>query len=44
MCPRLDWVSSSTFIARVEIWTYRVGVFVVLNILDDPAWLAMIFC
>ena len=41
---RLGGVSSSTFFAHVEIWTYRIGVFVILNVLDDPAWLAMIFC
>jgi len=27
-----------------EYWAYRVGGFVVLNVLDDPAWLALIFC
>ena len=27
-----------------ELWTYRVGHFLVLNVLDDPAWLALIFC
>ena len=29
---------------HAEYWTYRLGGFVVLNLLDDPAWLALIFC
>jgi hypothetical protein len=37
-------VSASAFFAQIEIWTWRVGVFVVLNVLDDPSWLALIFC
>lgn len=27
-----------------ELWFYRVGGFVLLNVLDDPAWLALMFC
>ncbi len=27
-----------------ELWTYRVGGFEVLHVLDDPAWLALMFC
>jgi hypothetical protein len=27
-----------------EYWTYRFGGYVILNFLDDPAWLALIFC
>lgn len=30
--------------ARIQLWMYRVGVYVVLNLVDDPAWLALIFC
>jgi hypothetical protein len=29
---------------HTEYWAYRLGGFVVLNLLDDPAWLALIFC
>jgi hypothetical protein len=29
---------------KAELWAYRVGGFIVLNVLDDPAWLALIFC
>jgi hypothetical protein len=28
----------------LEFWLYRVGGFVLLNLVDDPAWLALIFC
>jgi len=31
-------------LARAEFWAYRAGFFIVLNVLDDPAWLALIFC
>jgi len=27
-----------------EYWSYRFGGYVILNFLDDPAWLALIFC
>ena len=37
-------VFTAEFLVRAEFWAYRVGVFVILNVLDDPAWLALIFC
>lgn len=30
--------------SAIELWFYRVGVFILLNVLDDPAWLALMFC
>jgi len=33
------WTSAS-----LEYWTYRVGAYLLLNFVDDPAWLAFIFC
>jgi hypothetical protein len=27
-----------------QLWAYRIGGFLVLNVLDDPAWLALMFC
>jgi len=30
--------------ATFQLWVYRIGRFVVLNVLDDPAWLALMFC
>jgi hypothetical protein len=29
---------------NAEYWMFRIGEFVLLNVLDDPAWLALIFC
>jgi hypothetical protein len=26
------------------VWFYSVGSFLVTNVLDDPAWLALMFC
>jgi hypothetical protein len=25
-------------------WSYRFGVYGAINLLDDPAWLALMFC
>lgn len=33
-----DWMTLAQY------WAYRAGGFVVLNVLDDPAWLALMFC
>ena len=35
---------SPEFLLAGEFWFYRVGGFVLLNVLDDPAWLALMFC
>jgi hypothetical protein len=41
----LTWFESSFGSTEVlEFWFYRVGGFVLLNIADDPAWLALMFC
>jgi hypothetical protein len=37
-------VEIEEFFARAQYWGYRLGAFVILNVLDDPAWLALIFC
>jgi hypothetical protein len=29
---------------RLTLWFYRVGAYVLPNLLDEPAWLALIFC
>lgn len=28
----------------LQAWFYRVSDFVALNVLDDPAWMALMFC
>lgn len=32
------------WLGMAEYWMYRGGGFVLLHVLDDPAWLALIFC
>ena len=29
---------------RVELWVYRISGFLLINVIDDPAWLALMFC
>jgi hypothetical protein len=35
---------SPELLACAELWFYRFGIFFVTSILDDPAWLAFMFC
>ena len=37
----MTWTDS---FETLQEWVYRAGGFVVLNVLDDPAWLALMFC
>lgn len=37
-------MDTTEYFGQAQYWLYRVGGFVVLNLLDDPAWLALIFC
>ncbi len=27
-----------------QFWFYRISSYLLLNLIDDPAWLALIFC
>ena len=27
-----------------QFWLYRIGAYLLINVIDDPAWLAMMFC
>lgn len=29
---------------RLELWLYRIGAYLIINVMDDPAWLALMFC
>lgn len=40
----INGMSQADWIVAVQYWAYRAGGFVVLNVLDDPAWLALMFC
>lgn len=44
--PDSDTPTASTgaWLCTVHYWAFRAGAFLVLNVLDDPAWLALIFC
>lgn len=37
-------VSLDELIYSAGLWYYQVGSYAILNLLDDPAWLALIFC
>ena len=29
---------------RAELWFYRVSDYLLTHVVDDPAWLALLFC
>ena len=29
---------------RIITWSYRIGIYLMMNVLDEPAWLAFMFC
>ena len=29
---------------QLQYWAYRSATYVQLNVLEDPAWLALVFC
>jgi hypothetical protein len=31
-------------LVSLHYWAYRVSNFMLMNVLDDPAWLALMFC
>ncbi len=31
-------------VLHAQLWGYRVGGYLLLQVADDPAWLALIFC
>ena len=37
-------LTSSDVRERAELWVYRIGGFLLINVIDDPAWLALMFC
>jgi hypothetical protein len=34
----------STSLERAHYWLYRIGAYLLINVIDDPAWLALMFC
>jgi hypothetical protein len=37
-------MNQAELVVTLQLWAYRMGGYVVLNVLDDPAWLALMFC
>jgi hypothetical protein len=37
-------METEQFLVNAQFWAWRFAAFVMLNVLDDPAWLALIFC
>lgn len=37
----MDWTEQW---ARTQAWAYRIAGFLMLTVIDDPAWMAMLFC
>ncbi len=31
-------------VAQIEFWAYRTSSYLLLNVVEDPAWLALVFC
>lgn len=42
--PVLDGAAIASAAERADYWACRLGGFLLLHVLDDPAWLALIFC
>jgi hypothetical protein len=43
MPPTLFDLSSVSSV-RIQLWLYRIGGYLLINVMDDPAWLALMFC
>ena len=28
----------------LQFWLYRIGAYLLINVMDDPAWLSLMFC
>lgn len=37
-------LTRSTLKVRLELWAYRIATYLLVNVMDDPAWLALMFC
>jgi hypothetical protein len=37
-------LTSSELLTRAALWAYRANEYLLLHVLDDPAWLALMFC
>lgn len=37
----VEWLADRP---QIEFWVYRASAYVLLNVVEDPAWLALMFC
>ena len=45
--PRWQAFAHASWAGRLDMlqaWVYRFGIYAALNFLDEPAWLALMFC
>ena len=42
--PSTSFDASSARKVQVQLWLYRIGGYLLINFIDDPAWLALMFC
>lgn len=35
---------AATHVATAKVWLYRASAYLLLNFVDDPVWLGLIFC
>lgn len=40
----VDFLDASRSVERLHYGLYKVSAFVLLNFVDDPVWLALLFC
>jgi hypothetical protein len=42
--PEAPPLEALGLVAITEYWAYRIGGYLLINVIDDPAWLALMFC
>ena len=42
--PETPPLEALGLVAITEYWAYRIGGYLLINVIDDPAWLALMFC
>ena len=42
--PEATPLEALGLVASAEYWAYRIGGYLLINVIDDPAWLALMFC
>jgi len=42
--PSTSFDTSNRGMQLLQFWLYRIGAYLLINVIDDPAWLALMFC